>query len=152
MIRGTLAAIAAVAVIALSVIGAALARGTAPVTTLNGTVGPGFTIGLTQAGKRVTGLKAGTYRIVVADRSPEHDFALAGPGFRRALTDVGFTGTRTVTVKLTNGRWKFYCEPHSSEMAGVVTVGAKTVTATGATPATTTTTDDHGDHSELAHE
>src|SRR4029450_9548974 len=52
--------------------------------TVNGTVGPGFTIGLTMHGKKVTKLKAGTaYRFVIRDRSSIHDFHLSGPGLNR---------------------------------------------------------------------
>jgi hypothetical protein len=48
--------------------------------TVNGTVGPGFTIGLTMHGKKVTKLKAGTaYRFLIRDRSSIHDFHLSGP-------------------------------------------------------------------------
>jgi hypothetical protein len=57
--------------------------------TVNDTVGPGFTIGLTMHGKKVTKLKAGTaYRFVIRDRSSIHDFHLSGPGFNRVLTSV----------------------------------------------------------------
>src|SRR4051795_46131 len=41
--------------------------------TLNGTVGPGFTIALTKAGAKVTKLKAGTYVIKVSDKSNIHN-------------------------------------------------------------------------------
>jgi hypothetical protein len=41
---------------------------------VTGTVVPGFTIGLTMQGKRVTKLKAGTpYRFVIRDRAAIHD-------------------------------------------------------------------------------
>ena len=63
--------------------------------TVNGTVGPGFTIGLTSNGKKVTKLKAGVpYRFVIGDRASIHDFHLSGPGFNRVLTGVEFTGRR----------------------------------------------------------
>ena len=68
--------------------------------TLNGTVGPGFTITLTQSGKAVTSLKAGTYSLVVHDKADIHDFVLEGPGVEREVTSVPFEGTKTVTVKL----------------------------------------------------
>jgi hypothetical protein len=46
--------------------------------TLRGTVGPGFTINLTLAGRKVTQLKRGVrYRLVVADRSSSHNFHLS---------------------------------------------------------------------------
>jgi plastocyanin len=92
-------------------------------TTLAGTVGPGFTIKLTKAGKAVKSLPAGTYRITVSDRSAIHNFVLEKEhGAERQITSVGFSGTKTVTMKLTRGSWKFYCEPHQSAMFGKFTV------------------------------
>ena len=120
----------------------ALGRTTAPVT-LKGAVGPGFTIKLTKDGKAVKHLKAGTYKFVISDRSSSHNFELEKePGGKpsRTLTSIGFKGIRSVTVSLTNGRWKFYCEPHRTMMRGFFNVGAG---ATGTTTAGTTT-DDHG--------
>ena len=45
-----------------------------------GRPGPGFTITLKKAGKKVTTLKPGRYTITVADKSANHDFVLTGPG------------------------------------------------------------------------
>jgi plastocyanin len=91
--------------------------------TLNGTVGPGFTIKLTQNGKPVSKLKAGTYTLVVHDKSDIHNFVLEGKGVEREVTTVPFKGTKTVTVKLrAGGKYKFYCRPHESQMFGSVTV------------------------------
>ena len=87
--------------------------------TVNGTVGPGFTIGLTVQGKKVTKLKAGTaYRFVISDRSSFHNFHLSGPGFNRVLTDVEFTGTKSFLLKLKKGSYRFVCDPHSESMRG----------------------------------
>jgi hypothetical protein len=84
-----------------------------------GTVGPGETIGLRLAGKKVTRLKAGVaYRFVISDRSEDHDFRLVGPGVSRVLTGVGFMGTKTVTVKLKPGQYRFFCAPHADDMHG----------------------------------
>ena len=122
MLRGFLAAGAA-GVIALVVVTGAFSRESAPVT-LKGTVGPGFTIKLTKAGKAVKKLQPGTYRFVVSDRSSIHNFVLERErGTERTLTSVGFTGTKTVTLKLTTGSWRFYCEPHKTAMRGTFTVG-----------------------------
>ena len=86
---------------------------------LTGTVGPGSTITLkTAAGKRVTSLKSGVYRIVIRDRADDHNFHLRGPGLNRQLTGVSFVGTKTVTVRLKAGRYTFVCDPHSDEMHG----------------------------------
>jgi plastocyanin len=87
--------------------------------TVNGTVGPGFTIGVTMQGKKVTRLKAGTaYRFVIADRSDIHDFHLSGPGVNRVLTSVAFTGTKSVVLRLKKGAYRFVCDPHSGFMHG----------------------------------
>ena len=89
--------------------------------TLQGTVGPGFTITLKQGGKTVKTLKAGTYKIVVADKSNIHDFHLTGPGVNKS-TSVGGTGSKTWTVTLKKGSYKFVCDPHAAFMKGSFTV------------------------------
>jgi plastocyanin len=43
-------------------------------------------------------------------------------GFEKALTTVPLVGTKTVTVKLTKGKWEFYCKPHEATMHGDFTV------------------------------
>jgi plastocyanin len=106
----------AVVATALAAAGGSLA---APANTVNGTVGPGFTIGLTIQGKKVTRLKAGTaYRFVISDRSSIHDFHLSGPGLNRVLTGVGYTGTKSFVLRLRKGTYHFQCDPHSSFMHG----------------------------------
>jgi hypothetical protein len=88
-------------------------------TRLVGKVGPGSTISLkTATGKRVSMLPRGSYRIVITDRSDEHNFAMLGPGVRRTLTGVDFVGTKTVTVRLGAGRYTFVCVPHADDMRG----------------------------------
>jgi plastocyanin len=110
--------------VALALAAGALARRDAA-PKLNGTVGPGFTIHLTRAGKAVKSLKAGTYSFVIADKASIHNFVLEkvkGGKFEKDLTDVSFKGTKTVRIKLTAGRYKFYCAPHESAMFGFFTV------------------------------
>ena len=86
---------------------------------LNGTVGPGYTITLKKAGTKVTKLKAGKYTFVISDRASIHNFSLDGPkGFEKTFTSVPFKGTKTVTVPLKAGKYKFYCEAHESIMFG----------------------------------
>ncbi len=89
---------------------------------LVGTVGPGFTISLKDShGKKVTSLKAGKYSFVVSDKSRIHNFVLeqeSGGKFEKDLTDVSQTGTKTVTVTLKKGTWKYYCKPHEAAMHG----------------------------------
>jgi len=108
--------VAAAAALALVLVSAATPAST---TKVNGTVGPGFTIGLTKTGKKVTTLKAGKVTFVVSDKASIHNFALDGPnGFEKKLTDVSFKGTKTITLTLKKGTYKFYCEPHESSMFG----------------------------------
>ena len=108
--------LAAVAATALAAAGGGSA---AAAKTVNGTVGPGFTIGLAIQGKKVTKLKAGTpYRFVIRDRATIHDFHLTGPGLNRVLTSVPFTGTKSFVLRLRKGSYRFVCDPHSDEMFG----------------------------------
>ena len=114
---------AAIAVVAALLAPAVTAQPGA--TTLNGTVGPGFTISLQKGGKKVTSLPAGTYRIVVADKASIHNFVLereSGGTFEKQITTVPFVGTKAFTVKLAAGKWKYYCAPHESSMFGKFTV------------------------------
>jgi len=120
----TIIASTALATAALIATTVAIARPQAPIT-LKGTVGPGYTITLTKAGKKVTSLKAGSYKFVVSDKASIHNFILEkekGGSFERDITSVGQTGTKTVTVKLTPGKWKYYCRPHEATMFGDFTV------------------------------
>jgi plastocyanin len=90
---------------------------------LVGTVGPGYTIKLTQGGKKVTKLKAGTYTFVISDKSSFHSYGLDGPkGFEKDFTSVPFTGTKTFTLKLKAGKYKYYCSAHESSMFGFFTL------------------------------
>jgi hypothetical protein len=92
---------------------------------LQGTVGPGFSIVLKQAGTKVTKLKAGTYLFVVSDKSAIHSFVLEkvkGGTFEKDVTSVPFVGTKSVTIKLTTGKWKYYCSAHPTTMLGFFTV------------------------------
>ena len=109
MIRTRLALVAAVAVTALGLTAVAQAA-----SSLTGTVGPGFTITLTQGGKKVSKLKAGTYTIKIADKSNIHNFHLTGPGVNKVVTSVPFTGTKTVMVKLKKGKYIYQCDPHAA--------------------------------------
>jgi hypothetical protein len=85
---------------------------------LVGTVGPGFTISLKHLGKTFKTLKHGRYTFVVSDKATIHDFHIEGPGVDRAITTVPFKGTKTVTILLRKGSFKFYCAPHESSMFG----------------------------------
>jgi plastocyanin len=81
---------------------------------LHGTIGPGFTISLKNAhGKKVTTLKHGKYTFIVGDKSSIHNFTLNGPGTRnKTITGTSFVGTKTVTLTLKKGTYRFYCTVH----------------------------------------
>jgi hypothetical protein len=88
---------------------------------LIGTVGPGFTIDLTDAaGKHVTELVAGRYDVLIHDLSAEHNFALGSKtaGVRIFQTEVPFVGDQTFTVDLPAGRYGYACSPHFEVMNG----------------------------------
>ena len=111
--------------VALVLVVATTAFGRTDAMKLKGTVGPGFSIKLTQNGHAVKTLKAGTYTFVVADRASIHNFTLEqekGGKFEKDLTSVAFVGTKTVRVKLKAGKWKYYCTPHEATMHGFFTV------------------------------
>ena len=105
----------AVAAVALAAAATASSMATPKLT---GTVGPGFTISLKKAGKPVKTLKAGKYTFVVADKASIHNYEIEGPGLDKAITSVSFMGTKTVTLTLKKGTYKFYCAPHQSTMHG----------------------------------
>ena len=111
----TLATGAAAAILVAS----ALARGEA-VKTLTGTVGKNDAYKITlvdSTGKKVSTLKAGTYKVVIHDDSTFHNYELDGPhGKSWTFTSVPFKGTKTFTLKLVAGKYKAYCAPHESQM------------------------------------
>jgi plastocyanin len=107
------------AAVATTLLAATGSGSAATAKTVTGTVGPGFTIGLTMHGQRVTKLKAGTpYRFVIRDRAAIHDFHLSGPGLNRVLTSVEFTGTKSFVLRLRKGSYRFVCDPHFGIMHG----------------------------------
>lgn len=121
-----LAVLALAALAALTLSGGAAAAETK----LLATVGPGFSIKLTDAsGKSVTQLPAGEYEIEVEDLSDEHNFHLTGPGVD-VSTEVSFVGSANWKVTLRDGTYRFQCDPHPLTMKGGFTVGA------GSTPTT----------------
>ena len=63
----------------------------------------------------MTKLEAGKVTFTINDKASIHNFSLDGPkGFEKTLTTVPFKGTKTVTLTLKAGKYKFYCEPHES--------------------------------------
>jgi plastocyanin len=89
--------------------------------TLNGTVGPGFTITLTKGGKKVTKLTAGTYVLKIADKSAAHNFHLRGPGVNKKTT-VSAQSSATWKLALAKGTYKYVCDAHPTFMKGSFTV------------------------------
>ena len=105
--------------------------------TLQATVGPGYSINLTQNGVKVTHLDPGTYTINVNDQADIHNFDLFGPGVKES-TGVDTTGTTTWTVTFTDGTYNYNCDAHPASMNGKFTVGTvQTTTTTTTTPAPT---------------
>ena len=93
---------------------------------LEGVVGSNdaFVIALADpTGARATHLDPGTYTIVVHDRSAEHNFHLTGPGVDQT-TDIEGIGDSTWTVTLTDGIYRYQCDPHAATMNGRFAVGS----------------------------
>jgi hypothetical protein len=108
--------------------------------TLVGTVGTNddFQLSLTDAsGAAVQHIDAGTYTLVVHDRSAFHNFHLFGPGNVNVATAVDGTGDQTFTVTLADGIYTFQCDPHAESgmrgqfSVGVVSLPASTVKLNG---------------------
>jgi plastocyanin len=119
MIRLTLPLVALAAAV-----GAGTAAPAQAATTLKASVGPGSTITLnTSAGRAVRSLRAGSYVIVVRDRSRRHNFHLLGPtnALNRATT-VRFVGTQTWRMTLAKGAYRFVCDAHARTMKGTFRV------------------------------
>ena len=88
---------------------------------LVGTVGPGFTIVMTDAlGKKLDVVTAGRYQVLVHDEADIHNFVLGKKetGERPITTDVEFVGDETFMVNLTPGHWVYACSPHFQTMFG----------------------------------
>ena len=101
----------------VALVASAPSSGMAP-TKLQGSVGPGFTITLKKGGAKVRTLKAGKYSITVSDKATSHNFHLTGPGLNKQITGLSFKGTKTITVTLKKGTYKYVCDPHASVMKG----------------------------------
>jgi hypothetical protein len=90
---------------------------------LNGTVGPSFTIRLTNgSGAAVSRVSPGTYTIHVRDLSVEHNFHLSGRGVNQS-TPVDATADTTWTVTLVDGTYIYRCDAHPTTMRGTLKVG-----------------------------
>jgi plastocyanin len=93
-------------------------------TPLTVTVGPGFSIKVTDASNNVIRqLDPGDYTFTVKNLSPsqEHNFHLTGPGVDRASAFSNVTETWDVTV--VDGLYKYKCDAHPTLMKGSIQVG-----------------------------
>jgi hypothetical protein len=99
-------------------------------TTLHATVGAAFDISLTfDDGSSVGALPGGSYRVLVSDLTPDHNFHLLGPGVDES-TGVDFQGSTTWNVTFRSGsRYQFICDVHADSMFGHFDAG--TVTDSG---------------------
>ena len=106
-IRTVALAVAAGALVLVGLAGASTHK-------LSGAITANSTISLkTSAGKRVKALNPGKYTFVVKDTTTEHNFTLVGPGVKnKVITGTGFRGTKSVTLALKKGSYKYYCTIH----------------------------------------
>jgi plastocyanin len=114
------------AVLVVAAVGAAgSARADNP--TLTGVVGTNddFQISLSDANGAVKHVAAGTYTLLVHDKSSFHNFHLFGPGVDVA-TEIDPVGDQTFTITLQDGTYTFQCDAHVGNMKGTFTVGAVT--------------------------
>jgi hypothetical protein len=74
------------------------------------------------AGNLVTHLDAGTYDIAVSDRSEAHNFHLLGSGVNMS-TPIEQKQETTWTVTITDGRYLYVCDAHSTVMRGYFLAG-----------------------------
>jgi plastocyanin len=77
----------------------------------------------TANGKLVKSIPAGTYTFVIHDFSSLHSFNMDGPhGWSHDFTTVPGVTTKTVTLKLKAGKYKYYCVAHEATMFHFFTV------------------------------
>src|SRR5262245_8564318 len=78
--------------------------------TLRASVSPQGKLVLTHDGKTVSKLAAGRYKFLILDQDPKAGFVVLGPSDTAptSLTKTAFKGTRSVTVRLTPGKWSYY--------------------------------------------
>jgi hypothetical protein len=93
-----------------------------PAPKLLATVGPKATISLRSAsGAPIKSVKAGTYSIVVRDRSKAHNFHLVGVGVNKK-SSVAAVGTTTWKLKLSKGALRFYSDKAPTTVKGSIKV------------------------------
>ena len=93
-----------------------------PTPKLLATVGPKSTISLrSSSGAALKSVKAGTYSIVVRDRSKAHNFHLVGVGVNKK-SSVSALETTTWKLKLSKGALRFYSDKAPTTVKGSVKV------------------------------
>ena len=103
---------------------AATGSGTAAsVKTINGTVGPGFTIALTMDGKNITKLNADVpYRLVISDRADIHDFHLSGTRLQSRSHERGVRRNEELHAAAEEGELQLRLRPafqhHARQLPG----------------------------------
>ena len=77
--------------------------------TLAGTVKAAGKLTLALQGKAVSKLKAGRYKITVADKTSARSFVVKEKGHSAiTISSAPFVGTHSVMLNLTAGQWTFY--------------------------------------------
>jgi len=111
--------VASLVIASLVVAGPAGAAATKDTFSLKGEVYPkGMKIEMKNAANRkLTSVRAGTYRIKVEDEATIHNFHLRGPGVNRA-TSIPRRSEQIWRVQLRKGTYTFVCDPHARFMHG----------------------------------
>jgi plastocyanin len=92
-------------------VGAATARDSFD---LKGEVYPNAVIEMKNSANRpLTTVRRGVHRIKIEDKASIHNFHLRGPGVNRRTSVAGTTET-IWTLRLSPGRYTFFCDPHPS--------------------------------------
>ena len=103
------------------------AQSAATATPLNVTVGPGFTIKVTDAtGHSVTQLDPGDYALTIKNLSlaQEHNFHITGPvGSGVDMASAFDNNTVTWNLTFADGVYKWKCDAHPTQMKGSFNVG-----------------------------
>lgn len=89
--------------------------------TLHAMVGASGKVALTDRGKSVVSIEAGSYEIAVDDETSRAGFTLRKlAGHAVAITGASFVGKRTEKVDLTAGTWTFYSKASRASRFAVV--------------------------------
>ena len=74
---------------------------------LVGAVSAAGKLTMTFKGKPVVSLSQGKYTLKVTDKSTKAGFIVAGGGKKVTVTTVGYKGSKSVTLNVTNGQWDY---------------------------------------------